>query len=409
MTMKLYDWQEEAPKLWNANGRCGIIKAVPGAGKTRAAIEIINYIRAETPDAKIMVLCPTTTLVAQWKSMNLNISVGTYFEGAKYSDQKVDLLILDECHSVQSPVRKKSLEINYEHILGLSATPEESDKLIGKIFIDVNWENANISPFKMHYTKFDMDNKQSQKYQELSNKVKWAVSAYNNDEIQYDQYMSIIMNRRSFVYELKQRITLTLNLIEKHKNERIVIFSERLNQLRLLAEELTKNNTEFTVHTSYEQDELPNFISHKTNILLTSKMIKEGFDDPTITTGIIMSTPLSERNHIQTIGRMVRQYPGKTANIYVLLAKNTTDEKLGAKSTVFGTRYSLDTSGGIFIKQNGQRMYAITPDTELLNILKSKHSGRFWINSQGEVHTKINDVVQLLGVWNGRLDFNKEE
>jgi len=41
--MVLYKWQKETPVKWNENGRRGIVKAVPGAGKSIAAIEVMNF------------------------------------------------------------------------------------------------------------------------------------------------------------------------------------------------------------------------------------------------------------------------------------------------------------------------------------------------------------------------------
>ena len=408
----MYKWQEDAVKLWKINGKKGIIKAVPGAGKTQAGIEIIKSVILDNPNSKVIILCPNNQIINQWNDYidkqidnSDNIHVITYFEGVKHKN--ADLVVFDECHSILSPVRSKVLNIKSSYIIGLSATPMDSDKKIGSIFINISWGNANVAPFEIIYQKFNMTFEQTNKYSLLGVLVKNAMIAYNEEKINHEQLMTIIMKRRSFVYNLPQRLSLTIDLINQNINERIIVFSERLEQINELHEYL--NNTlkvPTSIYTS-EKDTISDYINKKTNILLSSKMIKEGFDDPSTTVGIVLSTPLTERNHIQTVGRIVRSYPKKKAKIIVLLAKGTTDETLGEKKIRFGNKYTVDTKGKVFIKKSGKRIYSKNNPVELIDILKQKGSGKFYINDDGEVRMYKNNEWIVLGIYKGEnLIFN---
>lgn len=404
--MNIYNWQKEAYKLWIQNDMKGIIKAVPGAGKTQAGIEIIKCVLMENPNAKIIVLCPNNQIIQQWKKyvneqikdFN-NIFIITYFEAIKH--ETADFMIFDECHSILSPVRSKVLDIKCVCYLGLSATPMNSDEKIGSVFVDISWGNANVAPFEIIYQKFDMNAEQHSEYYSLTNSVKNAFRSYNKDEISHDKLMAIIMKRRSFVYNLPQRLSYTIDLINQNINERIIVFSERLEQINELYDYLNNTlNIPTSIYTS-EKDTISDYINKKTNILLSSKMIKEGFDDPSTTVGIVLSTPLTERNHIQTIGRIVRNYPDKKARIIVLLARGTTDETLGEKKIRYGKKYTVDTKGNIFIKKSGKRIYSKNNPDELIKILRQKGSGRFYINNEGEVRMYKNNEWIVLGTYKG--------
>lgn len=328
--MENYTWQEQSFEKWDKNGRKGIIKAVPGAGKTRAAINIIEKVTEENPDASIIVVCPTNALIKQWKSQvksYYNVRVMSYFKAIKLYTVNIDLVILDECHSILSKVRGKVLNINYKWILGLSATPENSEESLGGVVLEVGWENAKVAEFEVEYKKFSMTSEQKVKYHQLSRSVIYAGKTLEKGEISPELYMIIVMKRRSFVYNLPQRAEIALELIEKYKDERIMLFCERLSQIDAIADALRSKSMKFSIYTS-KKDTIKRYLNHDTNVLISSKMIKEGFNDPSTSMGIIVSTPLSQRNHIQTIGRIVRYQPGKKAKIITLLADLTTDVTL---------------------------------------------------------------------------------
>jgi len=62
-------------------------------------------------------------------------------------------------------------------------------------------------------------------------------------------------------------------------------------------------------------------------------MLKEGFDKRDIDCLIVVSTAITEAHHIQSIGRAIRL--PNDAVIYILLAKDTTDEKVLKFKTMY--------------------------------------------------------------------------
>lgn len=60
----LYTWQQEAVDNWRGAGRCGVIEAVTGSGKTR--VGIAAAFEAVRRGFKVLILVPTAELQTQW-------------------------------------------------------------------------------------------------------------------------------------------------------------------------------------------------------------------------------------------------------------------------------------------------------------------------------------------------------
>lgn len=336
-----YEWQKQVVDKWAKNGYKGVLQAVPGAGKTRAGVIIAQSVIAEKgPEMpKIAIICPTLQIMHQWSEAleaigleddNENVFIRTYFWAAKLSEVKhfpFDLVIYDECHSLLSEKRSKALKIEKTKFLGLSATPLESPKFLGGVFLKVDWDEANISPFRVKYVMFPMTANQRMAYERLSTDVKNAFVAFNEERITHEQLMIIVMKRRNLVYNIPERIEYAVQLVKEHPKDRIMVFAERLDQVHRISRQLAEKGIPNAVYTS-DTDMLDLYKDKKVRVLVSSKMVKEGFNDPETSIGIIASTPLTERNQVQTVGRIIRFFPDKVAEIYILLASGTTDEKL---------------------------------------------------------------------------------
>lgn len=83
-----YGWQTIAYSKWIETGCRGIIKAVPGAGKTLAGVRVIEHYVDEHPGASVMICAPTDAIKDQWRKeltgLGLcRLNIVTYFTGVK--------------------------------------------------------------------------------------------------------------------------------------------------------------------------------------------------------------------------------------------------------------------------------------------------------------------------------------
>lgn len=82
---------------------------------------------------------------------------------------------------------------------------------------------------------------------------------------------------------------------------------------------------------------LKDFIDKKTPGISTAKALDEGFDDDSISLGLLAASKSITRQTIQRIGRIVRYVPGKQAVIVNLYIKGTQEEKWTKKRTPVGS------------------------------------------------------------------------
>lgn len=447
-----YGWQTIAYSKWIETGCRGIIKAVPGAGKTLAGVRVIEHYVDEHPGASVMICAPTDAIKDQWRKeltgLGLcRLNIVTYFTGVKLLSEglHVDLLVADECHASQTPVQGQILRFGVKHVLGLSATPEDSSELIGPVFIDISWAEANVAPFMVIYMLFPMTGQELVEYKALSNQVKQVLRDEEEGK-KVPHKMAVIMKRRSYVYMLKRRVDITVELILANPDERIMVFAERVDQIKQIALRLQEVGVPFAQRVG-KKDSLGLYTSGQVSVCLSVKMLKEGFNDPTTTMGIVVSSALTERNQIQTMGRMVRFRPGKTAKVYWLLAEHTSDHDLvqtGIRGEIvrfneewfsnstatldnigpgtptpsrpkleFGQRciirlsgwpFSVDHNGNVFFHTPNGRKYVSVPDAELNAaqrwVAEKKGGGSVYLTPTGQLLTKLGFDTIYLGSLN---------
>ena len=324
-----YEWQPHLYPAWRHNNFRGILKATTGAGKTIATCIALQSYLIDHPDARIIILALRKEIITQWQKELINHSIEadvlSYMSFvSKCAQNKLepyDVLIADECRNLLTPVQSRTLDYHTGHILGLSATPETSDRIIGPIIMSIDYDEADICPFTVHYHRFPLTSTQRASYQRKTERVKESMRKNPHDRINW-----AILDRRAFCYDLEQRIPLAINLIEQNEGRRIMLFCERQKQAITLSQALTDSGTPHALHLSSKKD-LQRFLSHEVDIVISCKMLQEGFNDPSADVAILVSSATTARSNIQIIGRVIRPMPGKHADIYVLLAENTSDEQ----------------------------------------------------------------------------------
>lgn len=150
ITIELRPWQREALAEWVSAGRCGVVEAVTGTGKTRVGVAAIADVLARGGRATVLV--PGIDLLEQWVAVLRNGLPGVHIDGrgggkrgtestcdvlvttvqsavrcASPSDGRLRLLVADEVHRYGSPMFAAALTRAFSERLGLTATYERSD------------------------------------------------------------------------------------------------------------------------------------------------------------------------------------------------------------------------------------------------------------------------------------------
>lgn len=324
--LELYDWQKKA--LATYKGR-GTIEAVTGSGKSLVGKEIANKLGGSK-----IVAAPSLPILEQWKVILRNDPNVQYFTFQTLCKHPATckLLIVDEAHRSVSPEFIKLYDnVKYKYILGLTATPNDACiAKCGPVFCKVNFDEANVADFKVIFCGIDLTPFEYQQYKSLSYSIGKLIELdYKTPDDQH-RLEALILKRRRLVYNAQNRIPQALRLITtKHgEGHKVLVICQRIDQANMISSWYKSCGIPHIVYHSGHKGNLKAYKENKVKLCISVGMLKEGFDDPDTDVGIIVSTTLSKSFNVQAIGRIIRAKEGKEAEIYILLANETTDLKV---------------------------------------------------------------------------------
>ena len=378
--MKLREWQENAFPLWWAKKR-GIIKVVTGGGKTVFAIHCLRKYLEEEPDKSILIVVPSIALLDQWyegislnfKSKDIALNGGgeqitdlskvciTTIDSLKNIISKVDqdntLLIVDECHKIGTEKRGEMLTGNWHATLGLSATPERDyddnfyiiiKKILGDIIFDYDYIDARedevIVNFKLLYAYAEMTEAENDKYKDFTKKIQRRAATIGGNNMNDYPLKMLIFNRARMVKNSKNRIPFGVELLQKHKRDSWIVFTENKKQAKEFNKIINKKGYKSAIYNTdldnaEREENLNNFKSGNLNVLVSCTALDEGFDMPEADGAMILSASSSKRQRIQRMGRVLRITANKeNALIVTVYSSNTEYVKLKEESN----RYQLE-------------------------------------------------------------------
>ena len=378
--MKLREWQENAFPLWWAKKR-GIIKVVTGGGKTVFAIHCLKKYLEEEPNKLILIVVPSIALLDQWyegislnfKSKDIALNGGgeqitdlskvciTTIDSLKNIISKVDqdntLLIVDECHKIGTEKRGEMLTGNWHATLGLSATPERDyddnfyiiiKKILGDIIFDYDYIDARedevIVNFKLLYAYAEMTEAENDKYKDFTKKIQRRAATIGGNNMNDYPLKMLIFNRARMVKNSKNRIPFGVELLQKHKRDSWIVFTENKKQAKEFNKIINKKGYKSAIYNTdldnaEREENLNNFKSGNLNVLVSCTALDEGFDMPEADGAMILSASSSKRQRIQRMGRVLRITANKeNALIVTVYSSNTEYVKLKEESN----RYQLE-------------------------------------------------------------------
>lgn len=378
--MKLREWQEKAFPLWWAKKR-GIVKVVTGGGKTVFAIHCLTKYLEEEKDNSIFIVVPSIALLDQWyealqktfgdKDISLNGGGEHLEEISKVTISTIDsvkniihkfnasntLLIVDECHKIGTEKRGETLTNNWNAALGLSATPERDyddnfyiiiKKILGDIIFDYNYIDARedevIVNFKLLYAYAAMTEDEEEKYKKFTKSIQRRAATIGGNNMNDYPLKMLIFNRARMVKNSKNRIPFGVELLQKHKRDSWIVFTENKKQAKEFNKIINKKGYKSAIYNTdldnaEREENLNNFKSGNLNVLVSCTALDEGFDMPEADGAMILSASSSKRQRIQRMGRVLRITANKeNALIVTVYSSKTEFDKLREESN----RYKLE-------------------------------------------------------------------
>ena len=225
------------------------------------------------------------------------------------------LVIIDECHHIASEVFSRAFrKMNIKITLGLSATLDRKDGL-RKVF---EWYlGKSVYKFNLDKQSSDMI-VQVHKYFSPSNDYSFIKTMYNGQP----NIVACVNNVCNYKPRTILIIDILKSILEKEPDRKVLILSERKNQLKEIEELIIADNiASYGYYIGGMKMCNLDISATKQIILATYQMSSEGLNIPTLNT-LILASPISDIQ--QSVGRILREK--KEVRKYVPLCIDIYDE-----------------------------------------------------------------------------------
>lgn len=368
-SVQLYDWQRRAMKcFFESNGRV-LFEIVTGGGKTFCTIEIMKKLLEKNPELYTLIVVPKNVILektwykelydAGFSLKDIGVFYGSIKEYGKITITNMqsiegvnldifDLVVWDEIHNFCTPRMMEYLNHDFKYMIGLSATIKRIDNAHKELLEIFNYNHFKYSPedalddevlnpFNFINVGIVMDEQTNEKYLDLTQKINLILQAgggffkimKSGSGLKY-KMLSKLNERKDLVNNYKKKFAVMALLCMQHKKDKIIIFNEYNKQTSKAYWYLLDTNVRAcVVHSGIPNDRreqnLIDFKNDKYNVVLTSKVLDEGYNLPKLDVAIIAAGNSTTKQTIQRMGRVLRKKK-KRSMLYQLYCKNTIEE-----------------------------------------------------------------------------------
>ncbi|MHA1866445.1 MAG: DEAD/DEAH box helicase [Candidatus Heimdallarchaeaceae archaeon] len=370
LKVQLRDYQKEALTKFVLNKNRGVVILPTAAGKTIVGLSALERIKQKT-----LIVVPVINLLEQWIKAILEYTsltrdmVGQFGDNIKeirditvttYASARQNInslrkhfsfIIFDEVHHLPAEKTIKIAEgFPAPYRLGLTATPDRADSgekelytLIGpQIIVSTISDLVDegfVSKFDLETIEVDLLQKEQMQYEKYMNIYR---SYLRKRKIQirspkdYERYLVFRVNvdpeakkaleahrkARSIVYSSQSKLDVIEELLKRHKNDRVIIFSEFNDMVYMISKNFVIPSITHETKSSERNNILEKFKEGKYSKIVTGKVLDEGLDVKEANVGIIVSGSGQSRQFIQRLGRLLRPKT-KKVKLYELVTSGS--------------------------------------------------------------------------------------
>jgi superfamily II DNA or RNA helicase len=370
-------YQRDAVRRWlEAEGR-GVVVLPTGAGKTIVAMMAMEAIGART-----LVVVPTIELLRQWRT-GLNEQLGvpaesvgvigggshelcaitiiTYQSAVSPARLLPDfgLVIFDEVHHLPAAsYRHIPRKVGAPYILGLSATTERMDgrerdlevlagpEVYRKLPAELAREK-HIASFTEKRLYVDLSSEERARYEQAVAEYRWYMAGRLGHVAPGPAAFQDLIRRsatdpaarralqahhqaRLIALNAQAKVTLVGELLQKHRDEKVIVFSEFNAIVETISRHLLLPSITYKTPARERRLVLERFRAGRYSKLVTGRVLNEGVDVPDASVAIVVSGSAATREYIQRLGRILRPKPN-TALLYELITRHTGESRTAAR------------------------------------------------------------------------------
>ncbi len=240
-----------------------------------------------------------------------------------------------------------------EYVLGLSSVPEREDQahhfflkefpICYDLTLGDALKRGLVAPLEVESMPSPMTQLEKAKYLMYTEKIQRAFRFCGPNIMRwsrcYDpttrtfvgrQGVGAMSLRKKLLSNIESKKDKVLEVVKKHPDERVILFSESVPAIEAIRKYLEENGiTCETFHSGTEpwrRMEILEKWGTEFNVLLSCRALEEGLDVKEVAVGILITSGRSKRQFIQRIGRVIRPLEGKVARFYVVYSPETVEE-----------------------------------------------------------------------------------
>lgn len=380
--------QLDAVEAWIENGLRGSVIYSTGTGKTEIAFECARRAAAlrNNGEFRILFLVPRIVLVEQNVRRLLSYGLQARSIGVYYGERKdvreitistyqsaihnfdlirnASMVVLDEVHLVSETasgfdrIFDVIVEDPSKAVLGLTATINEKDPkyhtimvvtppvkkyLIKDAVTDGRLARPEIIPVQAAFSPEEQKayDEATAAIKEISRKLQTydplrmsRILARGGTRASLaKQWFANVGRRKEILSSAKNKLAKAVELVRKHRGERVMIFSETIKSIQMLKEMLEDDGIAARVmHNGTKAKERKEILASWGSEyfpLLSVHTLEIGYDVPQVRIAIIIASTSNMNQVAQRIGRVVRKFEGKdSALVYVVYINDTKDNNI---------------------------------------------------------------------------------
>ena len=366
--------QSESITAWIQHGRRGVVVLPTGYGKSLVALMAMLEVQRST-----LIVAPTIDLMNQWydllsKAFAIDVgllgggyheiedvTVATYDSAYMHMERlgnRFGLIVFDEVHHLPGEMYSHAAEMCIApNRLGLTATPERADGrhvLLDTLVGSVAYQRGIRELSGEYLAEYRVERRQVQMLAE--ERVQYEAALHEYQRFLQDKnirlgsangWRNFVMlsakstdgRRAMHAYRRHRQIALGTTammrvleeILKAHPRDRVLIFTNDNESVHEISETFLIPAITHRTRTKERKYILEAFNKGEYLGLVASKVLNEGVNIPEANVAVVLSGSGTIREHVQRLGRILRQRQGKQAVLYEVISKDTVEDRISAR------------------------------------------------------------------------------